>query len=155
MSNSKITAPQHDDEGNLKPTSAGMLFIVLGISLTAAFFFVDSWIISGNMPFMTPRWGFLVPSFIAVFVIWQGWLVRSYQERKRTLNPLTAGRIWLFSQAASRTGAIMCGIALGVVISYARYGNTSFLSEQIVNFCLQQEVRCCWLLRAGLLNVGV
>ncbi|WP_353065212.1 DUF3180 domain-containing protein [Arcanobacterium hippocoleae] len=81
-------------------------------------------------------WSFAVPLCIAGFVLWQGWLVRAYQARKRAIDPLRAGRIWLLSQAASRTGAVMLGLMCGVVCSYARQGTTAFLSTQILHFSL-------------------
>lgn len=123
-------------DGKLQPTSFTVLGLIFAVSLIAAFFFVDSWITAGNIPFMAPRWGFLVPIVLAVFVLWEGWQVRAYRGRKRALSPLAAGRIWLLSQAASRTGAIISGVAFGVVGSYASHTATGFLSAQMLNFAL-------------------
>lgn len=121
-------------DGELRPTSFYLLGIIFFIVFVSTFFFVDAWISAGNVPFMLPIWGFIGPVIIALFIIWQGLLVRAYKQHKKQLNPLTAGRIWLLSQAASRTGAIIAGMAIGVVASYLRQGGTSFLAEQIQNF---------------------
>lgn len=128
----------NDSSGSpkLQPTSLWELILCALLLGGAGFFFAKIWIRAGQVPLFVPRWTFLMPFLIGIFVLWQGWMVRTYRHGKRALSPLQAGRIWLLSQAASRTGALLGGAAAGILFCYLNISGNAFLTQQIWNFLL-------------------
>lgn len=120
----------------LQPTSFWELAICALLLGGAGFVFAKIWIRAGQVPLFVPRWTFLMPFLIGIFVLRQGWVVRTYRHGKRALSPLQAGRIWLLSQAASRTGALLGGAAAGILFCYLNISGNAFLTQQIWNFLL-------------------
>ena len=110
----------------------------LVLALTAgcaamAFFAMEIWLRQGYMPIMVSVLSFLAPALCGVFILWRGWLVRSYQAGKRALSSLAAARTFLLAQAGSRAGAVLLGGALGVAGAYWRVGPNDWLSAQLLH----------------------
>lgn len=123
-------------ESKIQPTSWLLLFAIFGVVGVTSFFVTDAWLGYGLAPVLVPAMTFLIPLFVAAFILWQGWRVRSYRQGRRMLNMLTAARIWLLSQAVSRTGAITSGVCAGIVASYAGYSHSNVMVSQAITIGL-------------------
>ncbi|QJC21278.1 DUF3180 domain-containing protein [Arcanobacterium buesumense] len=121
-----------DKRNELEPTSWLWLATVVIVSAAVSFFATDAWLGYGNLPPLFPVFTFLVPLLVTIFMLWQGWRVRSYRKGNRMLSMLSAARIWLLSQAVSRTGAITSGLCAGVVVSYLRYSHSDVMIDQAI-----------------------
>ncbi|MDY5584682.1 MAG: DUF3180 domain-containing protein [Arcanobacterium sp.] len=121
-------------QNQLQTTSMWMLLALFGVIAVPSFLLTDIWVREGYLPLMLPRITFLVPVLLTLILFALGWQVRRYKQRKAQISPLTAARIWLFSLAASRTGALIAGGAFGVMLVYARHEQNAFFAEQTFNF---------------------
>ncbi|MDO5025402.1 MAG: DUF3180 domain-containing protein [Trueperella sp.] len=107
-----------------------MLVAVAVIAGVTVFLLLHVWVSGGHAGIIIPRLVGLVPVGVGIFVLSQGWLVRSYTKGKRNISALYAARIWVLTQASSRAGAILAGAGLGVALAYWSLGDTGFLAEQ-------------------------
>ncbi|MFY9263145.1 MAG: DUF3180 domain-containing protein [Actinomycetaceae bacterium] len=128
-----MTGRRDDQENNgrLQPTPLWMIGALFLVSAVTTFFLTDIWLRTGRAPVVIPSGLSLVPLAIGVVMLWQGWGVRNYRERKRALSPLHAARVWLLSQAVSRAGAIISGVSAGVGVGYAYTSTSAVMMEQI------------------------
>ena len=124
-------SPERRKNSGLQPTSIWLL-VAIGVLVAAlCFFAMEIWLRSGRSPLVVPFVSAVAPLLMGMFVGWEGWRVRAYQQGKRSLDPLEAGRIFVLTQAGSRAGAVLLGSALGVIVAYGHTGPTSFLAEQM------------------------
>lgn len=135
---------EHSDEQTLREkqqrrlrlTPAWLLVLIAVVVAAACFFAAEVWLNAGFMPMMVPLISFVVPLILAVVVGVQGWRVRAYRRGERSIHALTAGRIFVLTQAGSRAGAVLVGSALGVISAYAHIGPSNFLAEQMFRLAL-------------------
>lgn len=118
----------------LRATSLWTLLALFTVIAVPSFLITDIWVREGYIPFMLPNITFLVPLLIAGVLFGFGWQVRRYKQRRAKISALTAARIWLFSLAASRTGALIAGGGFGVMLTYLQHEQNSFFTEQAWNF---------------------
>ncbi|MCI6573829.1 MAG: DUF3180 domain-containing protein [Actinomycetaceae bacterium] len=117
-------------------TSAWLLVLIAVIVAAGCFFAVEVWLRAGLAPIVVPLISCVVPLILAVIVGYQGWRVRAYRRGEHAINALTAGRIFVLTQAGSRSGAVLVGGALGVISAYAHAGPSNFLAEQMFRLSL-------------------
>ncbi|QRV02419.1 DUF3180 domain-containing protein [Arcanobacterium phocisimile] len=117
---------------SLNPTTWWTLLALFIVSGVTAFFVIDTWLSYGYAPVLIPIYTFIVPALMSVFVLWEAWKVRSYRMGNRPLNMLSAARIWLLAQAASRTGAVMAGVCAGATASYMSYLHSDVMVYQAI-----------------------
>ncbi|MCI5826192.1 MAG: DUF3180 family protein [Arcanobacterium sp.] len=133
-------ADQHrkdpDKQGNLHLTPLWLLVLIAVVVALGCFFGAEVWLRAGFAPLVVPFVSFVVPLILAAIVGQQGWRVRAYQRGESSMSALTAGRIFVLTQAGSRAGAMLVGSALGVISAYAHTGPSNFLAEQMFRLAL-------------------
>ncbi|USR80201.1 DUF3180 domain-containing protein [Arcanobacterium pinnipediorum] len=116
----------------LRPTTWLTLLSLFLVSGVTTFFVIDTWLSYGRAPILFPVVICFLPLIVAMLIVWQGWRVRAYSRGDRPLSMLSAARIWILSQAVSRTGTITAGICAGMTVSYLGYSYSDLMVDQAI-----------------------
>ncbi|WP_182353259.1 DUF3180 family protein [Flaviflexus huanghaiensis] len=120
----------------------GLLTALLGVSV---------WLDSAMPLVSIPQLAWTIPLILAITVLSAAWQVRGMAKGGAArVNPLTAARIAIFSQACSRGGMLLGGIGIGMWLAVDA-GQATYLDEQ-ASHALWTGVASVLLGGAGLLG---